>query len=525
MSVAPPYQPPSPPPHPRPTRRRSPVVAASLIAAVVAVCLVVVGVWALVRNHGTASRSTSTSAPATTARTTALSVLDPCDERETGPNTGEASAGDPYLCWAGGSGYDALSYDVKASVEPSTAYISAHADVTVTITEAIEAVHLDLVLPASAVTVDGRPAQFVHDKMDLAVRTNATVGQTVTIGVDYAGIPSLESDMGNAVHHVGDELVLADQPAGAVTWVPLNGHPSDPAKFRAEVSAPHGVEAISVGRLVSQGQDPNDPNRDLWVWQPDEPVIGYTIMLAVGQYEIDGPRDVTVGGRTVQYLAAASQSHRDPQATLAWLANSVKAADELTKFVGDYPMSSLGGLVPPMATGWALETHGRPIYDPGFIGYQDSVLTHELAHFWFGDTITLARQRDIVINEGLASYCEYEADITGRSMLPGEYLDVVYDGYGIVWKQKLSDPGPGMDTFSTKVYDGGGAAVQALRNRMGDEAFYTFIKAWAAQKGPHSLDDFRAMAQQYSPVDLTGLLAAWYDGTERPAKTPENGLP
>jgi len=490
----------------------------------VVVCLVTAGLLWVLRSSTAADNPPST--PPHDTPTTALSVREPCDARQTGPNTGDASAGDPYLCWAGGSGYDALSYEVKASVEPSTAYITAHAEVKVTITDPVDAVHLDLVLPASAVTVDGRPATFVHDKLDLAVTTTAKVGDTVTIGVDYAGVPSLDTDMGNAVRREGDYLLLADQPAGAVTWVPVNGHPSDPAMFRAEVSVPRDVEAISVGRLVSQGVDPDDASRDLWVWAPDEPVITYTIMLAVGQYELDGPRDVTVGGRTVQYLSAVPESRTGSRASLEWLAASVEAADELTKFVGDYPLSSLGGLVAPMSTNWALETHGRPIYDPQFATYhQDSVLTHELAHFWFGDTITLASQADIVINEGLATYCEYEADITGWALSPDEFLADIYDSPAFPWAQALSDPGPGMDTFSTKVYSGGGAAVQALRNRMGDEAFYAFIRAWAAQKGPRSLADFRAMAQQYSPVDVTGLLAAWFDGTERPAQTAENGLP
>ncbi len=494
------------------------------MAAVVVAALLALAAWSAVRDGGTAA-SPSTTRPATSADSSVAPCDQQRDDRLTGPATGDASLGDPYLCWAGGAGYDALSYDVQVSVEPDTAQITGHAEVVGRLPDDVDAVHLDLALEASAVTVDGAPADFAQDRLDLAVPTDAAVGDEVSIGVDYAGVPHMSSDMGEAVMRRGSEVLLADEPAGPVTWMPLNSHPSDPARFRVEASVPRDVEAISVGRLVSNGPDPAAPERDLWVWAPDEPVVSYTIMLAVGQYELDGPRDVTVGGRTVQYVSAAPAG-AEAAATLEWLSRSIEAADALTELAGEYPFTSLGGMVPPMATNWgALETHGRPVYDPTVYQFQaDEVITHELSHFWFGNTVTLARWDDIVINEGMATYSEHAADFTGRNMTPDEFLDSVYDDRGMDWDQALSDPGPGMSTFAPKVYEGGGAAVQALRHRMGDEAFLTFIRAWAEQEGPHSLEDFRAMAQQYSPTDVSGLLAAWFDGTRRPDRTAENGL-
>ncbi|MCL2090088.1 MAG: hypothetical protein FWH11_02490 [Micrococcales bacterium] len=505
-----------PPPSPYyvpapPRRRRAPLIAA--VAAVVVVALVALGVWLLVRGSGPTASPTAT--------------VNPCDEQpydpQIGPTKGNASLGDPYLCWAGGAGYDALSYDVQVSVEPATAQITGQAEVVVRLTEEVDAVHLDLVLQASAVTVDGASVEFAQDGLDLAVPTDARVGDEVTIGVEYSGVPKMRSEMGEAVRRQGSEILLADEPAGPVTWMPINSHPSDPAMFSVAVSVPRGVEAISVGRLVSNGPDPDAPGRDLWVWAADEPVVSYAIMLAVGQYELDGPRNVTVGGKTVQYVAAAPVGAEAEQA-LEWLSRSIEAADALTEFAGEYPLTSLGGIVPPMPTGWALETHGRPIYDSVWIP-DDSVITHELAHFWFGNKVVLTRWDDIVTKEGLASYSEYAADFTGRNLTPEEFLESTYDDNRLIdWNQSISDPGSGLDAYSYKVYQGGGAALQALRNRMGDEAFGAFIKAWADQEGPHSLEEFRQMAQEYSPTDVSGLLAAWFDDKQRPARTAENGL-
>jgi hypothetical protein len=59
---------------------------------------------------------------------------------------------------------------------------------------------------------------------------------------------------------------------------------------------------------------------------------------------------------------------------------------------------------------------------------------------------------------------------------------------------------------------------------MGEEAFGRFLTDWAGQTGPHSLADWRAMAQKDSPVDVQPLLAAWLDGTSKVPATAENGF-
>jgi aminopeptidase N len=433
--------------------------------------------------------------------------------------------GDPYDPDQGGAGYDAVNYDVTAIINPATAYFAAHAEVTVTLTANIDAVHLDLGLPASCVTIGGQAVQYSQHGYDLAVAVgDAKKGDTITIGVNYAGTPEDSDGLSWAVLRRGSELLIAEEPVGTALWIPVNGHPRDPATYHLTLSVPSGVEAISSGRLVSHGSDPLRSGRDVWEWRTDEPAVSYAIFLAVGQYALDIRENVEVGGRTVQYVAAATEAGRhDPAVVLDWLANSIEAADKLSEFAGEYPMSALGGLVPPMSTSFgALETHGRPVYDP-MATFANEIITHELSHFWFGDTVTLYEWNDIVINEGMATYCEYLATIKRVAWTPQQFFDIYYESMDEdFWDQPLSDPGPGeRNIFSYKVYDGGGMAIHAVRLAMGDEAFLAFFYAWAQQTGPHSLEQWRAMAQEYSPVDLTGLMADWFDGTTKPVLEAE----
>ena len=441
-----------------------------------------------------------------------------------------ASVGDPYYPDAGGSGYDALSYIIDVTYDPDTGVLSGSTWVSLRTTQPLDVVHLDLMLAVSGVDVGGSKAGFTQRGSDLAVQLATVVGlpanragAIVNVRVTYSGRPAgLSFGRDDPVYASGADLLICGEPESASAWFPSNDHPSDPATYDITIGVPTGVEAISVGTLLSHGANPVRPGEDNWHWRTETPAPTYATMLAVGQYDVETVPVMLDGvERTAVYAVSESLAARTQ--AMDWLKESGTAVTALEHHLGRYPLDSLGGLVPSLRPVWeGMETLGRPVYHPTVVG-RDNVLFHELAHQWLGDTVTLRQWHDIFINEAMASYVEWMSVAEAGGPPPQQNFDHLYaaspDSF---WNLRLSDPGT--RGLFTRVYDRGPMVIHALRVRIGEEAFSRFLADWAGQSGPRSFEDWRAAAEKASPVDVRPLLAAWLDGTSKVPSTTENGF-
>ena len=184
---------------------------------------------------------------------------------------------------------------------------------------------------------------------------------------------------------------------------------------------------------------------------------------------------------------------------------------------GKYPFSAAGGIVDDIqGLGYALENQTRPIYARDFFTDSisgDNVIVHELAHQWFGDNVSVAKWKDIWLNEGFATYAEWlwsehEGLGTAQQVFEAFYNNRPADDP--FWTLPIGDPGPD-NIFSGAVYDRGAMTLHQLRLTVGDTAFFRILQGWASWRAGRtgSTGQFIAMAERLSGQDLGAFFQTW----------------
>ncbi|MFS4105749.1 M1 family metallopeptidase [Streptomyces sp. PD-S100-1] len=434
---------------------------------------------------------------------------------------GAPGIGDPYYPDYGNGGYDVSHYDLRLKYQPATDELEGTATISARTTQDLSSFDLDFLLDVSEVRVNGTKAAFTtsgQHELVVTPKTPLAKGTAVTVVVRYSGVPSTKSAYGFTTwHRTPDGAVAADEPEAAWWWFPSNDHPSDKATYDVSVAVPDGTQAISNGTLQATS---SQLGWTRYSWRQNKPQATYLATLALGKFDIT--TGVSEGG--VPVINAYSKDLGDNDgAARASVERTGEIVDWLSGYFGPYPFSSAGGYVPNTTTGYALETQTRVFYSPKQFakGANVSLIVHELGHQWFGDDVSVKGWKDIWLNEGFATYAqwlwsEHEGEGTAREL--ADYVYASHPADDPFWTVAPGDPGAD-NQFDDAVYDRGAAAIQALRDEVGDTAFFRILKGWPAAHayGNASVADFQKYAEQVSGKPLAALFDTWLFQPVKPA--------
>jgi len=448
---------------------------------------------------------------------------------------GAPGLGDTYYPTYGNGGYDVRHYDLEVAYDPATDVLDGQAAIKAKATQSLCSFNLDLVgMTVREVEIDGSPAQWTRSGQELVITPKHPLqrGRSFEVQVRYDGIPHEfvivlpGFELRTGFMATPDGATVAGQPEVAAGWFPVNDHPLDKAAYSFDVTVPTGYEVVANGFLKDTD---TRGGTTTYEWDAREPMASYLATIDIGHWDVDTWR--TESGLPVYDAVDSAITGGLREVIDSSLLRQGEILDVLAERFGPYPFSTVGAIVDNQDDlFFALETQTRPVYSKYFwFDAQgnptngDFVVVHELAHQWFGDDVALARWQDIWLNEGFATYAEWLwAEYEGFAT-PQEIFQATYDGIPAddpFWDVVIGDPGV-EHLFDNPVYVRGGMTLQALRNEIGDDAFWQLLLQWAAsQSSRHGTTaEFITLAEQISGQHLDALFETWLFTAEKPPAT------
>ncbi|MCX5392224.1 M1 family metallopeptidase [Streptomyces sp. NPDC006482] len=442
-----------------------------------------------------------------------------CTEAASGVRGAPGAAGlrDPYFPKLGNGGYDVGHYALTLSYDPVTGRLDGTAEITARATQDLSAFNLDLAgLRVTRATVDGAPAAYNRAGNELTLRPHEEIPDGAEFGatVTYTGVPEPITDADGSVEgwlRTGGGAVAVGEPEGSMTWFPGNHHPSDKAAYDITLTVPAGLDALSNGVRTERRTERD--GRVTTVWHAAEPMASYLATVAIGRYETT---TATATG-SLPVLTAAEPSVAARSAALRGEIPGILAR-QAERF-GPYPFSAAGAIVTKDGTlGYALETQTRPVFPAA--SFDRPTLVHELAHQWFGNSVTPATWQDLWLNEGFATYAEWLYTEEYENVPARTHFERAF-AQQANWAFPPADPPSAANLFDPPVYQRGAMVLHKLRETVGEAAFDEILRGWPAKyrHANASTDDFTAYAESVAGKDLDGLWDVWLYGEGKP-RTP-----
>jgi aminopeptidase N len=442
------------------------------------------------------------------------------------PSPGAPGIGDILYPNLGNGGYEVEHYD--QDLRYATAAPSQAIDGTVTIraraTQALSRFNLDFAGDSiGAVTVDGCTAAYSWEGEELVITPSHPLkkGQHFTVTVSHfastPAVPDPNDFLGAPFFSTPDGTAWAGQPHNAHQIFPSNDHPRDMATYTFRIDVPAGTSAVANGELVGKH---TAGGRTIWRYQQRQPMATELTQVAVGAFTVTS-RGVHDGVLIRDVTPTRLTADLDPKLALA-----TSHLDFMRERLGDYPFRTYGSLVVDTPLGFALETQTLSLYPAFLFDVPEQsfapTMVHELAHQWFGDSVSPAQWSDVWQNEGHATWYELTYQVDPDSPQLAQLAQLIYS-LGDIWRAQLGPvaaplSGDPLELFNPNVYYGGALVLYALRQQIGDPAFQQVERAWVTRYRGRSAStaDFIALASEVSGQDLTAFLQAWLYGTTTP---------
>ncbi|WP_068055339.1 M1 family metallopeptidase [Nocardia xishanensis] len=434
---------------------------------------------------------------------------------------------DDYLPQNGNRGYRVSRYELDLAYKVASNRLTGRAEITAVTTAVQPRFGLDLsqALTVSKVFVNGaKAAKYTHQHGKLVVTPQQRIpaGGVLSVVVQYAGVPKPVRGPWGEVgwEELSEGALVASQPNGAASWFPCDDHPSSKASYRISLTTDSPYYALANGTLVRRQ---TKASQTTWVYEQPEPMSSYLATIQIGPY-----RKHRVGGAQGSVPMHALVPPRLRAEFDHDFARQARMMEVFTERFGPYPFGEYTVVITDDDLEIPIEAQGISVFGANHCDGRrgsERLVAHELAHQWFGNSLTLRKWRDIWLHEGFACYAEWiwseasggpSADQLARAArhnLARQPQDIV-----------IGDPGP-KRMFDDRVYKRGALTLHALRLELGEAGFADLLHEWVRRYRHSSVttEEFTDLAGHYSLVPLRPLWDNWLREEPLPQLPPIGG--
>jgi len=409
---------------------------------------------------------------------------------------------------------DVLHYDVAVELGDGSDLLAGTTRVRLEARQdGVDRLRLDLEgLTVDAVISGGRPRPFRHEggRLEVELERPLARGEVGVVEVQYQGRPEGGLLIGRNAH--GRRVAFAENwPDHAHRWFPCLDHPYDKATADVAVVAPDRFDVVAPGRLV--GTRALLDGRRLTRWSQSVPIPTYCMVIGVAEFAVEPAGVVAEVPLSIwaypQDAAAAARKFRRSALVLQFLIDTV----------GPYPFEKLAQVESTTRIG-GMENASAIFYAETAFQKEpvtESPVPHEIAHQWFGDSVTPGDWDHLWVSEGFATY--FDALFYERLQGPEALKARMARGVEPVKEFHRKRPAPIIDPDLADIpkklnpfnYQKGAWVLHMLRRLLGDEAFFRAVRAYYRRHagGNAVTEDVQRVMEAEAGTSLATFFQQW----------------